>query len=206
MGMFWTENPCALIQDLTPVPTCDMSKEDRLNALTRLVLLVSLYLYWKDNKQWHVFLGAGLAIIILIHYSKPGVREGFSVNPTYSGADYTTTIVAPVYAEEWHEPPPEYELIDTLVEPEEIYGRTRPIDPRRYPYGQYFTNTNLLPSQERDIHEMNLGLTKTREFINDAYTRRDVAFRDDMMRIHRKKLERRFRHNCNDTFSPYTSY
>lgn len=202
------QRPCALIEDLTPLPTERMSKDQKLNALTRLVLLVSLALYWRKNKQWHIFLSVGIAIVLLFKYSKGGcsVREGFSVNPTYSGADFTQTIVAPVYAEEWHNPPPSYDVTETLTSVDDLYGGIPEVDPRSYPYGQYLTKTNLLPADEFDTHRMNRGLNQTREFINNSYTRRDIAFRNDIMRIHKKKLARRFRQNCNDNFSPYTSY
>ena len=200
------ERPCALIQDLRPIPVDTMTKDQKLNAVTRLVLLITLGLYWKKNKYWQYFLGVGLVAILAMKYSKPCFREGFSVTPTYSGADFTQTIVAPTFAEEWQNPPPTYDIIETLSSLDDIFEGTPDLDPRSYPYGQYLTKTNLLPSDEFDVHKSNMGLTKTREFMNNAYTRHDVAFRNDIMKIHKKKLARRFRQNCNDNFSPYHSY
>lgn len=208
MSEFWMEKPCALINDLRPLPTDDMTKDQKLNALSRLILLITLYLYWNKNQYWQTFLGVGLVAVVVMKYSDRtcGVREGFSVNPTYSGTDFTQTIVAPTFAEEWQNPPPQYDLIETLTSVDDLFESTVDLDPRSYPYGQYLTKTNLLPADEFDIHKNNRGLTKTREFMNNSYTRRDVAFRDDIMRIHKKKLARRFRNNCNDNFSPYHSY
>jgi len=140
-------------------------------------------------------------------------REDFTVPNTYIGTNLSETVVAPTFAEEWHIPEPAYDQIDAdFVEPgydsyEDDF--TVPTDPRSMPYGQYLTRLNMLPSDEM-YARINIpgGMMKVREFANSNYTRRDLQFREDISRIHKKSIERRNRQSgrARDIFSPYKSY
>ena len=69
------------------------------------------------------------------------------------------------------------------------------------------TRTNLLPSDEYATHHNPTGGARSaREYINSTFTKHDLAFRENMMRTYHKKLNRRFRHNNNDTWSPFHGY
>jgi len=75
-----------------------------------------------------------------------------------------------------------------------------------YPYGQYLTRTNLLPSDEEATHMLNGGPRQAREYVNSNFARHTIAFRENMTRLYKKKLARRFRSNNNDVFSPFQGY
>lgn len=219
---FWLEEPCILITDFVVIPTSSMTKNQKLNALTRLVLIGSAILYAIDYKHWLTFLVASLMIIIFLAYgikdSSNSVKqtdivepvnddssiENFTLTPTFlSVSNPNQTTVAPLFAEEWQIYPPAY---DTQTELCTYEGFEEPLTPQQYPYGQYLTSTNLLPSDEYYVRQMNGGSTQAREYVNGAFTRNALASRDNMTRIIKKKMARRYRQNYNDTVSPFTSY
>lgn len=209
---FWVEDPCILISDIKVFPTAEMNKDEKLNALTRLSIIISIIMYLMKYKYWFMFLVLAILIIILLKYIKvpnkdaPVQKEHFTIVPTYLGTDFQQTTVTPTFAEEWQIPPPAYDIytnIPRLHDPDKF---ETPLQPQSYPYGQYLTRTNLLPSDEYYTHLGCGGAQSAREYINSTFLRHDLAFRDNMMRIYKKKLARRWRHNCQDTFSPYHSY
>lgn len=224
MSEFWINDPCALF-DCKIFPTQSMTKTEKLNALTRLAIIIAIIMYIMEYKHWFTFLLIALLVIVIIEYSGKSKNvegltcgsdmlengmlendaeiEGFSVVPTYVSDDFSQTIVAPTYAEEWHVPPPYYDIYSNVPAYDTFQ---EPMTPQAYPYGQYLTRTNLLPSDEYFTHQMDGSMVAAREYANNAYLRNDIAFRDNMTRITKKKLQRQFRQNCNDTFSPYSSY
>ncbi len=211
---FWVEDPCVLFTDMFFFPTTNMTKEEKLNALTRLILIITLVMYIMEYKHWLTFLILSILIVVLLEYAgkKSSEKfdkevEEFSIVPTYVGTDFQQTIVAPTFAEEWQIPPPAYDIYTQVPYPGESRDTFEmPLRPQSYPYGQYLTRTNLLPSDEYYTH-LGCGSPKTaREYANSAFLRHSLSFRENMMRIYKKRLNRRWRNNCNDTWSPYHSY
>jgi hypothetical protein len=208
---FWIEDPCILFSDLVFFPTAGMTREQKLNALTRLAITISVGMYIAEYKHWSTFLLGSVLFLVVVEYAekakdKKKSKEGFSIVPTRINDDFHETIVAPIFAEEVRIPPPAYEMesdVDFTDIPFEA-----PMRPQSYPYGQYLTRTNLMPSDEYLIHMNPTGGAKNaREFANSSFTKHTMAFRENMTRIHKKSLDRRFRHtNLNDSFSPFTSY
>lgn len=226
---FWTEEPCALFDELSFIPTKSMSRAEKLNALTRLILIVALIMYFMKYKQWLTFLVIGVVVIIVLNYTqKEGFKkntlskekehvsevthsdddtvENFTIVPTYTGGDFQQTVVTPTFAEEWQIPPPAYDLYTQVPYPDARDTFEAPLTPQSYPYGQYLTRTNLLPSDEYYTHLGCGGARTAREFVNSTFLRHDLARRENMMRIYKKRLNRRYRSNTQDSFSPYSSY
>lgn len=65
---FWLEEPVSLFRSTTLIPQCGMTTAARLNALTRLVLLIALILYLFCIGQWWLFLLLGLLLVIVLYY------------------------------------------------------------------------------------------------------------------------------------------
>lgn len=115
--------------------------------------------------------------------------------------------VSPIFAEEWHVRPPVYDLyINQPPRQQSISIPNKIDDPRDYPYGQYLTITNLLPGEEKKVNLFCNRKSSALAYINNQFTRQDVAFRENMTRVLKKKLHRRFRHDCYDLWSPYNSF
>lgn len=204
MSKFWLEDPCVLFKDPSIFPNDKMTKEEKLNALTRLAIIIAIVMWSMNYDNWLYFLLIALLIIIFLQYGPNTSKENFSIVPTYNSTDFQQTIVTPTFAEEWQNPPPAYDIYTNIPGPSPVFEA--PLKPQSYPYGQYLTKTNLLPSDEYYTHLLGGTTNSAREYVNSTFLRNDLAFRDNMMRIYRKKLNRRFRHNCNDTFSPFHSY
>lgn len=214
---FWVEDFCILFEGMKIFPTRNMSTNQKLNALTRLSLVISVIMYLSDYKYWYLFLILAILLLVLLKYGGEsikkkfnGKKEGFTVTPTYMSNDFHQTTVTPLFAEEWHIPPPAYDLYTQVEQPFDEsnpnYFQT-PIKPQSYPYGQYLTRTNLLPADEYVTHQFKGSPRQAREYINSQFLRHDMAFKENMTRILKKKLNRRFRQSgCNDTYSPFHSY
>jgi hypothetical protein len=203
---FWAEDPCVLVTDLRFVPTANMNRDEKLNALARLSIIICIAMYFLHYKYWFTFLVLAFLVILLLKYVKKGnedSKEGFTLTPTYTGLELDQTTVAPTFAEEWQVYPPTYDIYENY--PPSVTFQ-EPLKPQNYPYGQYLTRTNTLPSDEFAMHMLNGSPRNAREYANSAFLRNTLAFRDNMTRLYKKKLARRFRQNCTDTFSPYHSY
>ena len=202
---FILDDPCELYKPYF-VPTPSMTTDEKYNSMIRLSIIGSVALFAAGYKHWVYVLLFCLFIIILLRYlARKGNQEGFAVTPTYSSNDFQQTVVTPTYAEEWDIPPPVYDLYDSL--PPDVPDFEEPLQPQSYPYGQYLTSTNLLPSDEYYTRINGGGLRQAREYANSSYLRNDIAFRENLMRIYKKKIDRRFRHDATqDSFSPYQSF
>jgi len=224
---FWLENPCKLFTSLNLFPNTTMTKPEKLNSLTRLALVLGGIMYAMKYEHAITFVVLAVLLIVVLNYSgddgfergksdsqtkltedgdKVG-REDFTMVPTYLGTDFQQTIVAPTFAEEWQIPPPAYDLYTQVPYPGPSKDTFQtPMQPQSYPYGQYLTRTNLLPSDEYYTHLGCGGARTAREYANSTFLRHSLAHQDNMTRIIKKKLNRRFRQNSQDTISPYSSY
>jgi hypothetical protein len=164
-----------------------------------------------DYPNWYIFLLISILLIIVIQYSSKAkdskkTEEHFSVVPTRISGDFLETIVTPTYSEEVRVPPPAYDQFNdtTILD----IPFEEPLRPQSYPYGQYLTKTNLLPSDEYYVHtNLSGGSSKAREFANSTFTRNEIAYRENSTRLFKKLLARRFRHDSlNDSYSPFHSY
>lgn len=208
----WFEDICSLFNSWCFVPSADMSLGQKVNSVSRLVLVATGVAWGLGYKKWQYILIIGTAVVVIMYVT--GKRtEGFTVpgtitsTPGYYDGNFPTTVVSPVYAEEHQVPPPAYDIVTEVYSDDCDDDEVQEVklEPASYPYGQYLTRTNLLPTDEYYVH-LEDGLTNARTFVNNAFTRNDVAHRDNIMRVYKKKLQRRFRHNCHDTFSPWHSY
>ena len=203
---FWVDDPCVLVRKLSILPTARMTTNERLNTLTRFVIVVTVVMYYAKYEYWLSFLLLSIISIIVIKCTTTKSdmnKENFTITPTYISPKFEQTVVAPLYSEEWQIPPPAYDL---YTQSQDDTRFEEPIKPQSYPYGQYLTRTNLLPRDEYYTHLGCGGARSAREYVNGTYLRNDLAYRENISRIYKKKLDRRYRNECQDTFSPYQSY
>lgn len=205
---FWTEDPLVLLRNFCIFPTREKSINENLNCITTLVILVAITLILLKFPVNYTILGLMAALVIIILFAKTNKKEGFSRGNRHVDPDYLRTNVTPLLSEEWNLNSPTYEII-TNEEQDETYGEGLPhgsMEPPLVPYRQYLTKTNLLPGDESEISLFNGGSTGARNFMNDTFTKRDVAYRENMTRILKKKMNRRFRHNNYNSTSPYSGF
>lgn len=209
--IFWAEDPCVLFQNFTIFPTAQMSREQKLNTISRLVIVISIVMFAFGYQNWLNFILAAFLIIFLINYMGRGIlpeniniQEHFTVPPTFNSIDFQQTTVAPLFAEEWQIIPPSYDLVSSIPKPP--IEQTPVLPPSVFPYGQVLSNTNLLPADEHLVRQLDGSTRNAREYVNSTFLRNDLAERDNLTRIYKKKLERRFRQNCSGSFGAYSSY
>ena len=82
---FWIEDPCVLVTDFNIIPNATLSLNEKLNALTRLILLTSAGMYAMEYKYWATFLVVGILIVLVIKVLGNNQREGFSVHSDVCG-------------------------------------------------------------------------------------------------------------------------
>lgn len=75
---FWLESPDSLFKSTRILPSCEMTKAERLNAITRLLLIaaVALFFITKSN-LWLTVLITGLVVVTVIYIFNVKKREGF---------------------------------------------------------------------------------------------------------------------------------
>lgn len=76
---FWAENPRCIFSSLDIFPNSSMTIDEKLNALTRLIILISIIMYALKNKYSWIVLLAGIAGVLFLYYMfiKKHKREGF---------------------------------------------------------------------------------------------------------------------------------
>lgn len=67
---FWIEDYRVLFQSSSILPTAQMSEIQRLNTLTRLILLIAIFLALFRLGNWILFLVLGLGLVIILYYAQ----------------------------------------------------------------------------------------------------------------------------------------
>lgn len=65
---FWLEEPLSLFRNTSIIPQCGTSAASRLNALTRLIILITILLFFFGFGCWWLFLLLGLLLVIVLYY------------------------------------------------------------------------------------------------------------------------------------------
>lgn len=76
---FWLKNPSSLFCSVSPIPHGSLASGERLNALTRFVIYISIIMLISNYKYTKAFLVLSIVFIILIYLtSTKNEREGFA--------------------------------------------------------------------------------------------------------------------------------
>jgi len=67
-GDFWFEEPLVLFQTLDIIPNENMSDGERLNAMTRVIILISAIMFAIKFPAWWIFLTLGITVVIIMWY------------------------------------------------------------------------------------------------------------------------------------------
>lgn len=67
---FWVNDPTVLFKNCNIIPTAEMTNSANLNALTRLLILVSVGMYFMGSSQYLTVFTAGLLMILLMYTSR----------------------------------------------------------------------------------------------------------------------------------------
>lgn len=83
-GKFWLESPACLFSNMQIIPNKDMTLEDRMNTLTRCILIVTLILYLAGARKLSLyFLLIAISVVVIFYYandSKSRTLVGASQN------------------------------------------------------------------------------------------------------------------------------
>ena len=74
---FWLNDPNVLWQNFNIIPTTDMSNAERLNAITRLLILLTIGLYASGYEMYYVVLLLGILLVVVLRSTCPR-HENFS--------------------------------------------------------------------------------------------------------------------------------
>jgi len=207
---FWLKNPCILVEEMAIFPNDSMDVDQRLNALTRLCLLISLGMWFFGYKYWVYFFVGSLVMIIAIKiWEKNIIKEGFTIPPTYTDGSAPMTTVPPLFAEEWQIPPPAYDVynMSDVNNPYTLAATESQecLNQQPYPiFSQYLSDTTLLPHQEEEVK--NRPLVDAQMYMTDARTRDEIDYRNNISRLYTNRFNREYRHGCFDQITPYSSW
>lgn len=65
---FWLEKPVELVNNFDILPEKSMCMDSKLNAATRLALIISLVLFFSKIDKWQYFLVGSIVFIIVLKY------------------------------------------------------------------------------------------------------------------------------------------
>jgi len=82
---FWLENPLSLFKDIKIMPKNDMDMEEKINCITRLVVIIFLIIYLFDYKYSFLFFLLSIIFIIILYYLQKNMR---SIKENYSPIQY----------------------------------------------------------------------------------------------------------------------
>lgn len=210
---FWLQDPSVLYKNFCLLPGRDKSMNQNMNCLTTVIVIVGVALLCFKVNITYTIIGTLVALLLVAfcaNYFKKK-KEGFARDPHHLDDDFIETNVTPLVAEEWHFDPPSYELVSDIASDgrdftQRMYGKGYYMEPPFAPYRQYLTRTNLLPGDEAELSLFNGGVTGARTYMNDAFTRHDLAFKENMSRLYKKLNNRRYRQLGYDVISPFTSF
>ena len=74
---FWLNDPAILIRKLDVLPNQQMTNAERLNALTRLLLIVTLILFIAGYDHALTIFVLGIILILVLRTNEPKQKEGF---------------------------------------------------------------------------------------------------------------------------------
>lgn len=72
---FWLNDPKVLFNSTIVLPTVDMTNAEKLNALTRLLIVITAGMYFLGYEQYYTVLALGIILIVILRSNQP--RENF---------------------------------------------------------------------------------------------------------------------------------
>lgn len=72
---FWIDDPKKLFQTWEIVPNDAMSEGERLNAMSRVIIIVSVIMLFARFPAWWIFLLLGLLVVVVLWYTIKGRVE-----------------------------------------------------------------------------------------------------------------------------------
>lgn len=215
---FWLDSPQDLV-GLYLFPRKEDSISTKLNAFTRILILVVIGMAAFQYKNWPLVLLSGLIVVLVLAYinKNSDVKQGFAkiadldtniealdINP-YNPSDLRPISLEPTYADSWPNDTTSYDIIDNVIETRNVPMTVDQLDFDKRPYGQYITRTNLMPRDELAVQSFMGSSNRARDYINSTFSERDIRAREDSMKFIKLKMNSRFKHNCYNDVSPYSS-
>lgn len=200
---FWAEDLCDLFCNLSIIPKASMSLDSKLNALTRLVIIISIIAYFLKYQYWYIFLLISLGILILFKYSrKEPKKEGFTIPQTNLVGSQIVSTIPPVLGEQWENPSPTYNNYTLLADEQGPNCSVPPtFDESAFPvYGQYYTQSNLQPFRDEELR--NQSLVDSTVQMNNAFLSDQLQFRNDYIRLFQNRLRRENANTHYEAVSP----
>lgn len=68
---FWLNDPSILLKKMEFIPNCEMNNAARLNALTRLLIVIVIILWLIDSDYTFITLGTGILLILMLRSQSP---------------------------------------------------------------------------------------------------------------------------------------
>lgn len=90
---FWLNDPTILFKNLEFIPNCEMNNSQRLNALTRLLIIIVISMWILDSEYTIIALGTGMILIFMLRsnppteHFKPEISEKQALNSGIRGYD-----------------------------------------------------------------------------------------------------------------------
>lgn len=180
---FWLECPLSLFESFDIIPEKSMCTNSKLNAATRLAILISIVLYFAKIKEWYLFLGGALTLIILSKYVFcSGTKEGYKEIPTLTPVWFHKEPITPVEQLDAI-CNADFEMVEDEVDDVEYVDDE--YQPRRH-----LGISNMMPDEEELPDHMDRR--QLQQLNTSRYADRIVAAREDVVKFFKKEMQERF--------------
>lgn len=180
---FWLRCPLSLFNSLDILPEKSMCTSEKLNALTRLAVLISLVLLIAGNDKWYLLLLGTIVFVIVAYFlcniRKQGFKSIQTLNPIWYHDQSTPIESVDSMCNQ------DYELVDDTYVNDVQY-----IDTEYRPRLYFGTSKGLMPDEEDQFE--NLDRKQLRRLNTEKFANREIEARESIVQIFKKELNERF--------------
>lgn len=219
---FWFEHPPAILHNFEILPEKSMCMDAKLNALTRLAIIISIILYFAKIEEWKYFAIGSIVFILVLRYivyrqqSKEGFDPSAMALPAARNCDGDIKTLTPVVYHDQsyngHTPIDNIEgcktcgINDTYEKIDDTPSNSQPnkcnlvndveyIDDEDYKPKNFFGVTSLMPDDEYDhVSGKYEGLDRKQlQYLNtQKQAEREIEAREGIVQFIKQEMDERF--------------
>lgn len=71
----WIDDPSTIFRNYTLIPSYGMTEAERLNAITRLIIVITVVLFFIPIASWWIFLLLGLGLVVVLYLTSKNKND-----------------------------------------------------------------------------------------------------------------------------------
>jgi hypothetical protein len=71
----WIDDPSTIFQNYALIPSYGMTEAERLNAITRLIIVITVILFFIPIASWWIFFLLGLGLVVILYLTSKNKND-----------------------------------------------------------------------------------------------------------------------------------